>query len=118
MKENVVEQKSFNLSVKIVKLCRKLRIESREYSLVDQLLRSGTSIGANVSEGVRAASKADFYAKMNIALKEAQETEYWLRLLVETAILSKEEFDLVYGECKEVLKILMAIVKSKETSQI
>ena len=120
MKENVVEVKSFVFAVQIVKLCKILRIETKEYSLVDQLLRAGTSIGANVSEGVRAASKADFYAKMNIALKEASETEYWLRLFLESGIVTKMQFSDVYPKCEEILKILVAIVKTKkpDTKQI
>lgn len=113
MKDNIILDKSFNFAVDIVKLCRRIRIKSKEYSLIDQLLRSGTSIGANVSEGVRAASKADFYAKMNIALKEAQETKYWLKLFVATEIINKEQFNEVYCKCDEIVRILAAIVKTK-----
>lgn len=79
------------------------------------MLRSGTSIGANVKEGIRGQSKADFYAKMNIALKEASETEYWLELLHESDYLTDQEkdFESLYQECQEVLRILMSITKTQ-----
>ena len=79
--EQTVERKSFCFAVRIVKLCKYLRNTQKEYVLSKQLLRSGTSIGANIAEAEQAQSRADFIAKMNIALKEAVETNYWLRLL-------------------------------------
>ena len=82
MNENIVEQKSFAFAVRIVNLYKYLSQEQKEYTLSKQLLRSGTSIGANVAEAQRGQSKADFTAKMCIALKEANETDYWLRLLL------------------------------------
>jgi len=81
---NSIQEKSFRFAVRIVKLCRYLQTEKKEYILTKQLLRSGTSIGANVSESQQAQSRPDFVNKLNIALKEASETEYWLRLLYET----------------------------------
>ncbi len=79
-----------------------------------QVLRSGTSIGANVKEAVRAQSKADFYSKLNIALKEASETEYWLELLCEGGYIDKISFDSIYQDCQEILKLLMAITKTQK----
>ena len=79
-----------------------------------QVLRSGTSIGANVKEALRGQSKADFRAKMNIALKEASETEYWLELLEETDYISKESFDSIISDNLEIIKILTTIVKNSQ----
>ncbi len=112
MKENVIKEKSFDFAVRIYKLNKYLQEEKKEYILSKQLLRSGTSIGANVSEAVQAISKADFRAKMSIALKEASETEYWLRLLKAVELLTKVEFDSVYSDCAEIEKILVSILKS------
>ena len=112
MKSNVVVDKSKAFAVRIVRLYQYLCSQKKEYVLSKQLLRSGTSIGANVKEAVRGQSKADFYAKMNIALKEASETEYWLELLHETDYLSEKEFESIYSDCQELLKILMAITKT------
>ena len=79
--DNVIESKSFSFAVRIVKLCRNLQSDNKEFVLSKQLLRSGTSIGANVAESQQAQSRADFISKLSIALKEAVETNYWLRLL-------------------------------------
>lgn len=89
--ENAVEAKSFDFAIRIVKLYQYLTNEKKEFVLSKQLLRSGTSIGANVAEAERAQSQADFYAKMSIALKEANETDYWLRLLYKTDYLTENE---------------------------
>lgn len=110
--ENVIEQKSFDFAVRMVKLYQYLTAEKREFVLSKQLLRCGTSIGANVSEAQHGQSKPDFYAKMHIALKEANETSYWLRLLHETGYLSQKEFDSVEPEITEIVKILISICKS------
>ena len=77
-----------------------------------QILRSGTSIGANVKEGVRGQSKADFISKMAIALKEASETEYWLELLYKTDYLNENQYNSINSDCEELIKILMSIVKT------
>ena len=79
-----------------------------------QILKSGTSIGANVKEAIRGQSKADFYAKMNIALKEASETEYWLEILNETDYIDKALFESIYSDCTELIKILMSITKTQK----
>lgn len=79
-----------------------------------QILRCGTSIGANVKEAIRGQSKADFYAKMNISLKEASETEYWLELLHESSYIENEAFNSIYSDCQELLKILVSITKTQK----
>mgnify|MGYP000869971896 FL=1 len=91
MKENVIKEKSFLFAIEIVSLY-KILVERKEFVLSKQLLRSGTSIGANVRESEHAQSKADFIHKLSIALKEANETEYWLDLLYETKYVSESEF--------------------------
>ena len=111
MKYNI-QEKSFRFAVRIVKLCKMLRTERKEYTLSNQLLRSGTSIGANVMEAQQAQSRADFLTKLNIALKEAYETAYWLRLLAATDYLSSIEFDSVFSDCDELVKILVSSVKT------
>ena len=95
-----------------MKLCKYLNTDKKEYTLSRQLLRAGTSIGANIAEAEQAQSRADFVSKMNIALKEAVETDYWLRLLLETDHLSEAEFLSIYNDCKELETMLTAIVKS------
>ena len=89
MSENIIVDKSFDFAVRIVNSNKYLNNEQKEYVLSKQLLRSGTSIGANVSEAERAQSKADFISKMSFALKESNETNYWLKLLYKTDYLSK-----------------------------
>ncbi len=112
MKPNVIVDKSKSFAVRIIHLYKYLTSEKSEYVLSKQILRSGTSIGANVKEAIRGQSKADFHAKMNIALKEASETEYWLELLVETDYISKTQFDSIYEDIQEILKLLVSIVKN------
>ena len=109
--DNAIQEKSFHFAVRVVKLCRYLQTEQKEFILSKQLLRCGTSIGANVSEAQRAQSTADFVAKMKIALKEANETQYWLQLLHETVYLSDKEFESIHEDLVEILKILTAICK-------
>lgn len=111
-RENTIVDKSKGFAVRIVKLYQYLCAEKREFVLSKQLLRSGTSIGANVKEAIRGQSKADFISKMSIALKEASETEYWLELLHETDFLDKKQFESIYANNQELLKILTSIVKA------
>ena len=113
MKDNVIVEKSKAFALRIIKLYKYLVDEKREYVLSKQVLKSGTSIGANVKEAIRGQSKPDFYAKMNIALKETSETEYWLELLYESKYIDKQSFDSIYRDCKEILKILTAITKTQ-----
>lgn len=116
--ENIVADKSKMFAVRIVKLYQYLCTEKREFVLAKQLLRSGTSIGANVKEAIRGQSKADFISKMSIALKEASETEYWLELLYETDFLDKNQFESIYADNQELLKILTSIIKSSSERRI
>ena len=109
--ENSIESKSFKFAVRIVNLYKHLTENKKEFVLSKQILRGGTSIGANVSEAQKGQSKSDFNAKMNIALKEANETEYWLRLLYETDYISEKEFNSIEPEVKEIIAILVAICK-------
>ena len=110
--EKVIQTKSFQFALRIVKLCRYLQDTKREFIMSKQLLRCGTSIGANVAESEHAQSRADFCSKLNIALKEAAETDYWLRLLYESDYLTESEFQSVYADCKEIERLLAAIVKT------
>ena len=112
--ESTVEAKSFNFAVRIVNLCQYLEGSKRAYTLTKQLLRSGTSIGANIAEAQQAQSRADFIAKLSISLKEACETDYWLRLLHATHKLSDEEFSSIVQDCRELEKMLTAIIKSSK----
>jgi four helix bundle protein len=112
--EQTVERKSFLFAVRIVKLSNHLNTTKKEYVLSKQLLRCGTSIGANIAEAEQSQSKADFISKMNIALKEAVETNYWLRLLQATDYLSETEFASIYSDCRELEKMLTAIVKTSK----
>lgn len=109
---SLLREKSENFAIRAVRLYRYLTIRKREDVLSKQLLRSATSIGANVREATNAQSKKDFLSKLNIALKEANETQYWLELLFKGGILSQKEFDSVYPECTEIAKILYASVKT------
>ena len=113
-----IEQKSFLFSVRVVKLARYLQEEKKEYILSKQLIRSGTSIGANVVESQQAQSRADFVSKLSIALKEAAETNYWLRLLNATDYLSESEFSSIIADCRELGKILTSILKTTRSTQI
>ncbi len=115
--KNITENKSFNFAVRIINLYKHISKEKSEYVLSKQLLRSGTSIGANVSEAVQGQSRNDFLAKMNIALKEAYETEYWLRLLRSTDYLSEKEYTSIYNDCTELEKLLVSIVKTTKKSK-
>ena len=101
--------------MRTIKLYKYLAQEQKEFVLSKQILRSGTSIGANAREAVRGQSAADFYAKFNIALKEAEETMYWLELLYESDYLEEAKFTSIYNDCKEVTKILMAITKKQKS---
>lgn len=115
MKENVIAEKSKAFALRIIKLYRYLCEDKKEYILSKQLLRSGTSIGANVKEAIRGQSKPDFYAKMNISLKEASETEYWLGLLHESDYIDDNGFESIYSDCQEIVKILVSITKTQKT---
>jgi four helix bundle protein len=112
--KSTIYDKSFQFSVRIVKLYKYLSNDKKEYILSKQLLRSGTSIGANVHEAISAQSKKDFISKMSIANKEARESEYWIRLLIETDYLDKNEkyVKTLESDIEELLKILTSIIKT------
>ena len=108
----MVMNKSYAFALRIVKLYKYLAYEKKVYVLSKQLLRSGTSIGALIKEGEHAQSKADFLNKMNIALKEANETQYWIELLRDSGYLSSEESLSIYDNANELIRLLASIVKS------
>ncbi|MCI0498343.1 MAG: four helix bundle protein [Planctomycetales bacterium] len=111
MNNNIIQDKSYQFALRIIKLCLWLK-ESKHFELSSQLLRSGTSIGANVEEALAGHSRKDFLHKMNIARKEARETNYWLRLLLDSDILSESQADSIFSESEELVKILTSIVKT------
>lgn len=111
-KENVIQKKSYSFAVKMVKLYQHLSSEKREFVLSKQLLRSGTSIGANVEEAIGGQSRKDFYAKLSIAYKEVRESNYWIRLLNDTNYLSNEETIPLLRDSEEILKIIGSIQKT------
>ena len=110
--ENIIETKSFDFAVRIVNLYKYLTDNKNEYVLSKQLLRSGTSIGANVAEAEQAQSKPDFKSKMSIALKEAYEVDYWIKLLYHTNYLNQKEFHSIFKDNDEIICLLVAICKS------
>ncbi len=114
MSNNVLLCKSKTFALKIIRLYRYLSEEKKEFVLSKQILRSGTSIGANAKEAVVAQSRPDFYSKLHISLKEANETEYWLELLYESGYIDKNMFNSMYSDNKELLKILTSILKTKD----
>jgi four helix bundle protein len=115
VKENLIVNKSKAFALRIIKMYKYLIAEKKEYVLSKQILRCGTSVGANVKEAIRGQSKADFYEKMNIALKEASETEYWLELLHESDYIEEKHFLSIYPECQELIKILTSICKTRDS---
>ena len=117
MSENVSVEKSFDFAVRIVNLYKYLTEEQKEYVLSKQLLRCGTSIGANISEAQRGQSKADFISKMSIALKEANETLYWLNLLYKTDYLNQSQFSSLNSDITELISILTSICKTSNSNK-
>lgn len=108
----MIQAKSLAFAIRIVKLYKYLTEKKKEFVLSKQLLRSGTSVGALVREAEHAQSKADFLNKMNVALKEANETMYWLILMKETDYLTKKQFDSMFSDAEEIIKLLASIVKT------
>ncbi len=113
----IIENKSFEFAIRVVNLYKYLTTEKKEYVLSKQLLKCGTSIGANVSEGEQAQSKADFHSKMCIALKEANETYYWLRLLLATEYITEKEYNSIESDIKEILALLTSICKTTQSQK-
>ena len=111
---NPVLEKSKAFAIRIIRLYQYLTTEKKEYILSKQILKSGTSIGSNIRESVRAQSTADFQAKMQISLKEADETEYWLELLKETDYITGNAAESLLADCEELIRLIVAIVKSSK----
>ena len=111
---NIIVDKGFSFAVRIVNVYKHLTQLQKEYVMSKQLLRCGTSIGANIAEAQRGQSKADFRAKMSIALKEANETDYWIRLLYKTEYLNDTQYESLIADIQEILSILIAICKTLE----
>ena len=112
MNENVVGEKSKAFAIRIVNIYKHLCDTQKEYVMSKQLLRCGTSIGANLAEGIHAISKKEFIAKLNISLKEAYETEYWLDLLRETKYITDSQHQSINNDCIELIRLLTAIIKT------
>ena len=114
MKDNSLKHKSFAFALRVVKLGRFLCSEHKEFVLAKQLLRSGTSVGALVREAEHAESKADFIHKLSIALKEANETDYWIELLYQSQLIDKNGYDSIKPDIVELLKLLVSVVKTSK----
>lgn len=111
-RDNILVDKSFSFAVRIVNLYKYLCSDKKEFVLSKQLLKSGTSIGANISESQDAQSTNDFISKLSIALKEARESKYWIELLKETEYLTKKESDSLVNDLIELIKLLVTIIKT------
>ncbi len=118
-KDNIILNKSFDFAVRIVKLYRHLCDEKKEYVLSKQLLRSGTSIGANINEAQAGQSKNDFIAKISIASKEARESKYWIELLIKTDYLDQNDNHVLtlVREVEDIVKLLTSIVKTSQENR-
>lgn len=110
--------KCMNFSVRVVRLRQYLVDEKREYDISKQLLRSGTSIGANMNEAQSSISDKDFISKAFIALKECRESLYWIELLYRTDYLEQNEFESLYSDCEEILKLLTTVIKTKKANML
>jgi four helix bundle protein len=113
MKEIIIKEKSFEFAVRIINLYKYLAETKKEYIISKQILRSGTSIGANVEEAIGGVSRPDFKNKLSTAYKEARETHYWLRLLERTKYIDRKMFVSFESDCTEILKILYTIIKKR-----
>jgi four helix bundle protein len=116
MKPNIIQDKSKSFAIRVINLYKHLSDNKKEYIISKQIMRSGTSIGANINEAICSISKKEFLAKMYIAYKEAAESQYWIELLKDTNYINHEEFNSLSKDCNELIKILSSITKStKET---
>jgi len=116
MKENIVKGKSYSFALRVIKAYKFLSEDKREFVLSKQMLRSGTAIGALIREAEQAQSRKDFIHKMNIALKEANETEYWLMLLKDSEYIDEKSFESIHKDCDELIRLLISIVKTTKTT--
>jgi four helix bundle protein len=112
MKESILKEKSYRFAIRIVKLTQWIQNERKEYVLSKQMLRSGTSIGALISEAEFGQSKADFIHKLSISLKEANETDYWLNILFDTGYIDEKVFKEMRSICQELISMLVASIKT------
>ena len=111
MVDSIVKKKSYEFALQVIKLCIKLK-SNQHYEISSQLMRSGTSIGANVEEALAGQTRKDFFSKMSIASKEARETNYWLRLLKDSDIYNDKEIEILISVSEELIKMLTSIVKT------
>jgi four helix bundle protein len=115
MKENIIKLKSFDFALRIINLYKYLNENKKEFVLSKQLLRSGTSIGANIRESEHAESRADFIHKLSISLKEANETNYWIELLYFSKYIEEKEYQSINNDCLQIIKILVSILNSSKS---
>ncbi len=113
-KENIIKEKSFRFALRIIKLSKFFKNEQKDFVLSKQILRSGTSIGALIHEAEHAQSKADFINKLSIALKEANETDYWIELLFQSENITKESYQFLKPDIQELIKLLVTIIKTSK----
>lgn len=118
MKENVLNEKSLDFAVRMVKLQKYLSTDKKEFVISKQIIRSGTGIGANINEANYGQSKADFISKLHIALKETAETEYWLKLLVKSEYLTEQEGDSLLNDCLELKRLLIASITTAKNNPL
>ena len=116
--ENALKDKSFLFALRVIKCHQFLQTDQKEFVLSKQLLRSGTSIGANIREAEQAQSKSDFIHKLSISIKETNETLYWLELLGHSGYLKKNEFESIYQDCIELIKLLTSIIKKAKINLV
>ncbi len=116
MKESVLKEKSYQFALRVIKLYKYITAEKKEYVLSKQILRSGTSIGANIEEANQAQSKTDFVHKLSISQKEAFETDYWLRLLRDSEYLTEAQANSLLNDCQELQKLLTTSIKTAKES--
>lgn len=117
-KNNIIINKTYAFSIRIVNLYKYMVTVNKEFVLSKQILKSGTSIGANAEEAIGGISRKDFIAKLSISYKEARETHYWLRLLNDTGYINNKLFESLVKDCNEILKILYSIIKSSKENSI
>ncbi len=116
MKDNILGEKSYNFALRMIKLYKFMVAEHREFVLSKQVLRSGTSIGANIEESVHAQSRTDFIHKLSIAQKEASETSYWIKLLRDSDYLNEKLAESLFDDCEEIQKLLTSSIKTAKSN--
>lgn len=118
MENNIIHDKSLDFAVRIVRLCRYLEDERREFVMSRQIIRCGTSVGANVRESRNAQSEADFVSKLSIALKEADETQFWLDVLYRSETIDERMYESLNGDVKELIALLTSIIKTMKSKKV